>query len=246
MSPVILVGCYMTNMSGIEKMAFHRRSREVSGIPPAPRATKGTRSPDAAPALGWEIVEVALFTLALLVVGRLMVVNFRVDGESMMPSLRPGQYLLINRIAYLAIDRELGRWLPVHGGCDRERCALFQQPRRGEVVVFWPPANFDRPFVKRVIGLPGERVTVQAGRVMINGRLLQEDYIQSAPNYEVQTITVPEGHFFLLGDNRDNSADSHVFGMVAGDRIIGRAWLSYWPPPLIGLLPDQPPPLAGR
>jgi signal peptidase I len=204
--------------------------------PPPPRGSGGGGRPATRTAVGWEIVETALMTLALMVSLRLVIVPFVVDGPSMVPTLRSGQQMLVNRVAYLEADARLLRWWPWRGPCDTERCALFQRPQRGELVVFWPPEDASRTFIKRVIGLPGEQIAIRNGQVYVDDRSLPEQYIVVNPDYALDPIQVPLGHYFVLGDNRNVSTDSHIFGMVASDRIIGRALVVYWPPDQLGLM----------
>jgi signal peptidase I len=183
-----------------------------------------------------ELVETALLTLILFALLRLVVLNFRVDGQSMAPSLAHGQYLLVNRVAYLTFDRRFAPWWPWVDRCDERTCFLAGPPRRGDVVVFWPPAESERPFIKRIIGLPGERVEISGGRLLIDGRELAEGYIRGPVTYQSPAVVVPPGQYYVLGDNRNNSSDSHLFGVLPGDQIIGQAWLSYWPRELWGVV----------
>jgi len=135
----------------------------------------------------------------------------------------------------------------------------FRQPERGEIVVFYPPESPAVPdpakvYIKRVIGLPGDRLAIKNGKVWINGTVLQEPYIADPANYDlpsgepqicppncfnpkelvmennILSFTVPENHYWVMGDNRNNSADSHVWGFLPGDRLVGRALFRYWPP----------------
>ncbi|MCC6629408.1 MAG: signal peptidase I [Chloroflexi bacterium] len=195
------------------------------GWPRAPRSTGGPRRPP----LWVELVETALLTLVLFALVRLVVLNFRVDGQSMTPTLSHGQYLLVNRVAYLGIDRDWASWWPWPERCRDDVCYLFGPPQRGDIVVFWPPAATDRPFIKRIIGLPGEQVDVRGGTVLVDGRPLSEPYVRGLASYAAAPVIVPPGQYYVLGDNRNNSTDSHLFGVLAVDEIIGRAWLSYWP-----------------
>ena len=124
----------------------------------------------------------------------------------------------------------------------------FDPYKRGDVVVFDPPAdwvNEGTPYIKRVIGLPGETVEIRDdGLVQVDGVALAEPYVynderdgRSQAATAPATWTIPAGDYFLMGDHRSNSADSRVFGPVAEDRIIGRAWLRYWPIDTFGMLP---------
>jgi signal peptidase I len=117
------------------------------------------------------------------------------------------------------------------------------------VVVFRFPLDPSRDFIKRIIGVPGDTVEVRDGTVFINGNALQEDYVQATANYTYAPKTVPEGHYFVLGDNRRNSFDSHAWGsscsaeqqcdFVPEENIIGQAWISYWPFDTLGLVNNK-------
>jgi len=130
----------------------------------------------------------------------------RVDGFSMRPTLQDGEYILVNKLAYKT-----------------------GEPKRGDIVVFVFPMNPQEDLIKRVIGLPGESVSVHEGVVTINGVMLDEPYIANPPAYD-NDWTVPEGQLFVLGDNRNDSRDSHQWGMLPIENVIGRAVLIYWPP----------------
>lgn len=135
-------------------------------------------------------------------------------GQSMEPSLYQDQRLIMEKVGY--------HW---HG------------PRRGDIVVLPDPSGGPIPLIKRVVGLPGERVTVAAGQVYIDGKLLDETYLTQATDGSQRTWSVPPLHVFVLGDNRSNSKDSRVFGPVPIDKIIGHAVFRYWPLTEIGGLP---------
>lgn len=185
-----------------------------------------------------EILETALLTLVIFLAVRAMVLNFKVDGQSMAPTLQHGQYLLVNRAIYYNLDAQLVRrvWSSVPSIDDR--VYLFNPPQRGDIVVLFPPSPSDRPYIKRVIGLPGETVAIQRGVVTINGVVIDEPYIKAPPAYIMAPRKISPGEYFVLGDNRNNSSDSHLFGTVQADHIVGKAWLSYWPAPQIGILPE--------
>lgn len=146
-----------------------------------------------------------------------------IPSGSMLPTLEINDRLIIEKVSY-----------------------HFREPERGDIVVFSPTEalqeqNFNQAFIKRVIGLPGERVAVQDGQVYINGESIEEDYIQEAPNYEYPEVTVPEGQYLVLGDNRNNSYDSHYWGFVPYENIIGRAAIRFWPFGRVGLLDEEQP-----
>jgi signal peptidase I len=177
-----------------------------------------------------ELIETLLLAALIFFLVRLVVLNFRVDGESMLPNFDDGQMLLVNRNAYEHLDINGNVFYP------------FDPPERGDVVVFNPPNDSDKPYIKRIIGLPGDEVTFSDGHVNINGEPLAEDYIQDRTRCgraDTCDVVVPEGEVFVLGDHRSNSSDSRVFGPVPVENIIGKAWLGYWPPADIGFVPHE-------
>jgi signal peptidase I len=185
-----------------------------------------------------EIVETALLTLVIFLSVRAMVLNFKVDGLSMAPTLQHGQYLLVNRAIYFNLDKELVHRVAPQVSALADRVYLFQPPQRGDIVVLWPPSSSDRPYIKRVIGLPGETVAIRNGVVTVNGVALDERYIKAPAAYVMNPRLVSPNEYFVLGDNRNNSSDSHLFGAVPADHIVGKAWISYWPISQVGLLPE--------
>jgi signal peptidase I len=188
-----------------------------------------------------EIVETLLLAVVIFVAVRLVVLNFRVDGSSMSPNLLNEEMLLVNRNVYFHFDlNEVRNWLPGDDRDGEDIIYMFHPPERGDIVVFDPPQESEKPYIKRVIALPGEKVTIDSGFVHINGERLEEPYIDGAItqcNRDTCEWTVPEGHVFVLGDNRQNSSDSRIFGAISVDNIIGKAWITYWPFDEIGLVP---------
>jgi signal peptidase I len=182
------------------------------------------------PALGclFEIVETLVLTLLIFVVIQNFIAQpYKVQQQSMQRTLEPEQYVLVDKLT-----------------------PRFDPYNRGDIVVFEPPANWadgNTPFIKRVIGEPGDKVEIRDdGLVYINGTALEEPYLYAdepggspqpttAP-LEQSSWTVPAGELFLMGDHRQNSADSRTFGPVPIDRVIGRAWLRYWPLGTFGIL----------
>jgi signal peptidase I len=189
----------------------------------------------------WEIVETILLALLIFVMVRGVVLNFRVDGNSMEPTLSHAEMLIINRRSYTSFD--LNSVLSVVPGVAREtedRRYIFNPPQRGDIVVFRPPGGNSDPYIKRIIGLPGETVEIRDGSVFINGQRLDENYVSSSTNWrggENASIVVPEDEFFMLGDNRENSSDSRSFGTVPKENFIGKSWVAYWPPGSIEVFP---------
>lgn len=156
-----------------------------------------------------DVIETVLLSVVLFLAINAVSARIRVESISMQPTLYEGDFVIVNKLAY-----QLGK------------------PGRGDVVIFKFPLDPERePYIKRVIGLPGEAVTVRNGKIYINNNdyPLNEPYIKAEPNYE-NTWVVPENSLFVLGDNRNNSSDSHSWGMVPLDNVIGKAEVVYWPP----------------
>ena len=134
-----------------------------------------------------------------------------IPSGSMLPTLQINDRLIVDKISY-----------------------DFRNPKRGDIVVFSPTdtlkkQNFKDAFIKRVIGLPGETVEVKDGLVYVNGQPIQEKYVEDQPNYRFGPFTVPPNEYLVLGDNRNNSYDSHYWGSVPRQNIIGRAVVRFWP-----------------
>ena len=106
---------------------------------------------------------------------------------------------------------------------------FFSDPQRGDVIIFNPDNGSQFPYIKRVIALPGDTVEVKDNKVFINGIPLEEEYIMEPPRYTMPAKTIPEGEYFVLGDNRNNSNDSHAGWTVPRENVIGKAWFVYWP-----------------
>jgi signal peptidase I len=177
----------------------------------------------------FEIVETLVLTLIIFLVIQTFVAQpYKVQQQSMEHTLEPDQYVLVDKLT-----------------------PRFDTYKRGDIVVFSPPPDWaredDTPFIKRVIGLGGETVEIRDGKVFIDGAELEEPYLfAAAPDDPTQPTTVPgdehrwvipEGELFLMGDHRSNSADSRMFGPVETGKVIGRAWLRYWPIDVFGVLP---------
>ncbi len=153
-----------------------------------------------------DVLETLLLSVILFVGINTITARIRVDGDSMDPTLVSGEYLIVNRLTY-----------------------RFSSPQRGDIIVFYPPPNPKEEYIKRVIGLPGDEVAIKDGQVFINGQLLYEPYLHVTMNYD-GSWRVPEGQLFVLGDNRNNSSDSHDWGTVPTNSVVGKAILVYWPP----------------
>src|SRR5437763_8945876 len=152
---------------------------------------------------------------------------FSVEGSSMAPSLHTGQLLVVNKLAYWRLDgTPIVQLLPdAQSGAPHY---LFGGPQRGDIVVFHPPAIVDDgEYVKRLIAVPGDTVLVKAGQVFVNGALLDDSYVKFHDDYTFPTdgiaLRVPVGAYFVLGDNRGASVDSHLGWFVPADNLIGPA-----------------------
>jgi signal peptidase I len=189
-----------------------------------------------------EIVETLLLAFVIFVAVRAVVLNFKVDGTSMVPNLHNREMLLVNRNIYFHFD--LNGVLDALPFVERngERIVYpFHPPERGDIIVFDPPTVSDKPYIKRVIGLAGETITIKDGFVFVDGVQLDEPYIDAAitecNRSRCDPVVVPEGSVYVLGDNRKNSSDSRIFGPIRIDSIIGKAWVTYWPFSDLGMVP---------
>lgn len=152
---------------------------------------------------------------------------YYIPSGSMEPTLQINDRLIVDKLSY-----------------------RFKSPQRGDIVVFTPPKaalvacgvlqNTNDSWIKRAIGLPGDKVEVKGGRVYVNNLPLQEPYIASKPEYELKAVTVPPNAYLVLGDNRNNSCDGHLWGFLPRNQIIGRAFVEYWPLNRISELNQRP------
>ncbi len=154
-----------------------------------------------------DLIETVGLALILFVIINSVSARVRVDGSSMLPTLHDGEFVLVNKLAY-----------------------SMGTPTRGDIIVFRSTTEANLDLIKRIIGLPGDRVVIGGGHVTVNGVVLDEPYINAAPNYSGEW-TVPAGDLFVLGDNRNDSSDSHMWGFLPEPNVIGKALLIYWPPP---------------
>ena len=215
----------------------------TGGVYPAPVAHEAPPKPGLGKGIGRvarELIETFVLALLIFLAVRAALQNFRVEGSSMDPILHNGEYLIVNKAIYTRINlKTISRFIPFIDPGDNPVHYLFRRPRRGDVVVFRFPGNPERDFIKRIIGEPGDTVEIKDNTVYINGGALDEPYITSKPNYTYGPQEVPPKQYFVLGDNRNNSYDSHVWGFLPEENIIGQAWLSYWPKDDWGLVPNK-------
>lgn len=194
------------------------------------------------------IVETTLLALLVFLAVRASFQNFRVDGTSMAPTLEDGQFLLVNKLVYSEIDKgKLSKFVPFLEAEEDEKQFVFHAPDRGDIIVLRDPRRPDQDLIKRIVGLPGETVEISSGTVFINDLRLEEPYIQSAWNDTRAKIAIPEDHYYVLGDNRNNSLDSRSqqVGLIPQSLIVGKALLTYWPFDSFGLAPNSPGKSAG-
>jgi signal peptidase I len=193
-----------------------------------------------------ELLETAIFILLVFLIVRGVIQNFKIEGQSMEPSLHTGQYILVNKIVYFHFDLNAPSQL-LPGNTQPSKIVYpFHLPRRGEVVVFEYPNDISKDYIKRVIGLPGDTVTIKNSQVYVNDVLLDEPYLRGVqttcrtgdPCSDAQPVRVEPGTVFVMGDNRVNSSDSREWGALPLDRIIGKAWVSYWPRDQWGVIPS--------
>ncbi len=175
----------------------------VETVPPEPSAAQNQSSGCLHFVI--EIIETVLLAIVLFFGINAISARIRVDGNSMYPTLKNGEFVFVNRLAY-----KLG------------------QPSVGDVIVFRYPGDPRQDYIKRIIGRPGDQVLVQNGKVFVNNHELVENYIAAPPAYR-GSWSVPENALFVLGDNRNDSSDSHTWGMVPMGNVVGKAVFVYWP-----------------
>lgn len=167
------------------------------------------------------IIRDVVITVIIAVVIYLVIQNvFQtsvVVGPSMEPSFQDGQRLLINKAAY-----------------------YLDEPERGDVIIFHPFAGQGSEYIKRIIGLPSDTIEVKTSAVYVNGTKLEETYVENPAAYTLTETNIPDSNYFVLGDNRNNSNDSHNGWTVPQQNITGKAWLSIWPPDQWGVVEDYP------
>lgn len=188
-----------------------------------------------------ELVTIVAVALGLaLAIQAFVVKPFRIPSESMVPTLAVGQRVLVDRITMHFSDPGRGDIVVFKPprGADQDRCGVAHPP--DEACPLPTPQRSQTNFIKRVVGLPGDRLKVIAGRVWINGKQLNEPYIKPNSSCEIcqlpREIKIPPGDFFMMGDNRGESDDSRTWGPVPKKWIIGKAFFTYWPPHRIGTL----------
>jgi len=153
-----------------------------------------------------DIIAPILVGLAVFALFQVTVGSFKVYGSSMLPGIEQGDYILVSKAAY-----------------------FFNEPQRGDIIVFHSPQDPNTDLIKRIIAVPGDTVEIKDNTVFVNDTALVEPYAMP-PHYLLLPEEITTGHYFVLGDNRNNSSDSHRGWTVPRENIVGRAWITYWPP----------------
>ncbi len=186
------------------------------------------------------VVIVAVAIGLALGIQAFLVKPYRIPSESMEPTLDVGQRVLVNRIGNRFTDPEIGEVVVFHPprGSDENQCGAPQA--EGQPCPRPTAARSDVNFIKRVVAGPGDRIAISNGRVVRNGRLQKERFVQPCSDGDTcdfpGSITIPPDHYFMMGDNRGSSDDSRFWGPVPKKWIIGGAFATYWPPGRLGLL----------
>lgn len=168
-----------------------------------------------------DILQIVVFAVAIFLFVYLLILQpHKIKGSSMEPNFENGEFLLTDKVTY-----------------------RFGEPQRGEVIVFKAPPDEKDEFIKRIIALPGDKISLRDGNIYISGIRLYEEYLETnvvtlPGNFlgERQEILIPPYEYFVMGDNRLHSSDSRTWGLVKKEKITGRAWLVYWPPTKSGLV----------
>lgn len=183
----------------------------------------------------WEVVQILVMAVLMVILIRNFFHNYRIEGISMEPNFHDRQFLIVNRYAYCpGIHVEI----PVANVSLFDRVWCVRTPKRGDVVIFEYPRDPSRDFIKRVIGLPNETVEVRAGQVYVDGVLVPEPFGPNPGSYNAPPLTVGPDEVYVMGDNRNNSSDSHLWGPLKLEHIIGKALVSYWPPRYWAVVPQ--------
>jgi signal peptidase I len=162
-----------------------------------------------------DIIAPVLLGLAVFALFHVTVGSFKVYGSSMLPTVEEGEYIMVSKAAY-----------------------FFGEPQRGDIIVFDSPQDPKSDLIKRIIALPCDTVEIRDNKVFVNGSPLAEPYTLEPPHYLMLPEEIPAGHYFVLGDNRNNSSDSHRGWTAPRQNIVGKAWITYWPPYRWRLIPN--------
>lgn len=191
----------MLHLSVIEWILVEQNETETKEVEPTPKVAPENKTRGF-----WrDMLETILMAVVLFLLLNAVTSRVRVYNVSMQPTLHEGNLLVVNKLAY-----KLG------------------EPKRGDIIVFHYQGTVTEDYIKRVIGLPGDTIDIGGGVVRVNGQAITEPYLAELPGY-TGTWKVPEGELFVLGDNRNRSSDSHDWGFVKQEWVVGKAILVYWP-----------------
>jgi signal peptidase I len=188
-----------------------------------------------------ELVTIVAIALGLaLLIQAFLVKPFRIPSQSMEPTLDVGQRVLVDRVRFHFRDPKVGDivvFKPPHGA-DLSECGA--PPKQGQACAVSTPTKSSTNFIKRIVAVPGDSISIKAGRVYINGKLRDPWHINKSADCGICNLPVPvkipPGEYYMMGDNRGESADSREWGPVPRKWIIGKAFFTYWPPKRIGTL----------
>jgi signal peptidase I len=189
-----------------------------------------------------ELIMIVAVALGLaLGIQAFLVKPYRIPSESMVPTLQVGQRVLVNRIGARFGDPKVGDVVVFHppAGAEQDN-TCGARPPQGQVCAKPTPTKAKVNFIKRVVAGPGDRLAIQDGHVILNGKRQREDFARPCGGGQdcsfPREVSIPADHYFMMGDNRGASDDSRFWGPVPRDWIIGGAFATYWPPKRIGLL----------
>lgn len=213
-------------MDALQRQAMPDPSEQTTSQPISPLEPTLSNPPDKKPGAQPNPWVEVLQTVGLSVVLALGIRHFVAEARyipsgSMLPTLEINDRLVVEKVSF-----------------------RFNEPARGDIIVFWPPESLTPPgqrrdaFIKRIVGLPGDMLEIRDGQVIVNGEVIEEDYIKEPSNYTWGPQQVPDDSFFVLGDNRNSSFDSHEWGFLPAENVIGRAMVRFWPIDRIGWLTD--------
>ena len=171
-----------------------------------------------------DTIQTILAAIAVFLILQTLVGGSKVEGASMESSLPHNSYVLVNKISYL----QPMFWTTSNSKLT-DSSYLFNPPKRGDIIVFSPPYPNNPDYVKRVIAIPGDKIHIKNGRILINDTIFQEPFVSNIGNYSMHSITIPPGKVFVLGDNRSFSEDSRSFGPIDRQNIVGKVWFTIWP-----------------
>jgi len=181
-----------------------------------------------------ELLDALVLSLVVFLLIQVTIQNFKVEGASMYPTLKSGQYVLVNKLAYANLNQvRLSKLIPFWNVTNVKDNRNLRSPARGEIIVFrFPdhnPDNRKRDFVKRVIAVPGDKIAIISGVVWVNDKSIQEGYLEYRDTFNMDERILKETDYFVLGDNRTGSNDSRAWGPVPEVNILGKVWSVYWP-----------------